>query len=225
MSQQTASCHYGELVQSIIRLPGVNQGKTCLLFFPPSCYLSNLQAQLLVYFYRVRVKCDAHNIIATFYCSGVIPTLKKPLWVTISVSCLDCHAILCSSGTCFGQETHANTIDRKKDFILVRQNSGMKEALLYVGTCGHKGSFNYLSIKKYEYLSHCHRFSYSNYIHFSMAMNVITSYSLLLCSLHHNIHSLLSKLLYGILIKLVIGIYLIYCMIYNKVFKSIYLKF
>lgn len=43
-----------------ISLPGAKQWKTCLLFFPPSCHPSSVQAQLLVSFHPVQVKFDAH---------------------------------------------------------------------------------------------------------------------------------------------------------------------
>lgn len=54
------SYHYEELVQHIIRWPGINQHKTGLLFILPSCdILPSAQDLLLVYFH-VRVKSDAH---------------------------------------------------------------------------------------------------------------------------------------------------------------------
>lgn len=45
-----------------IRLPGVNQSKTCLLLFSPSCHPPSLKAHILLYFHLVWDECDAYHM-------------------------------------------------------------------------------------------------------------------------------------------------------------------
>lgn len=67
-------------------------------------------------------------VFSFFYCSGVIAALKKPLYVFIWISWLDSHIV--QQQDQHGQDSKANTTDRRKKGILVCQWTAARRPLV-----------------------------------------------------------------------------------------------
>lgn len=107
----------------------MNQGKPCLLFFLCLDQASGLFPSCPGQVWRTFEM--ARNVTAAFYCSGVIPTLKKPHSYYLGVVPGPVYIVQHQSR--LGQETNGDTTDRKEKLRQSRRENDQGKVFCILG--------------------------------------------------------------------------------------------